>query len=152
MKLITTLSLLSVLFIFTACEVKPQNIEYGKDACHYCRMNIVDQQHAAEFVTKKGKAFKFDATECMINHLEEIDATEIELFLVADYHNPGNLIDAKTATFIISENIPSPMGEFLSAVSTKEEALTLQKAKGGTTFNWEELLVHFSNKENLFTK
>jgi len=146
MKLITTLSLISLFFIFTACEVKPQKIEYGKDACHFCRMNIVDQQHAAEIVTKKGKAFKFDATECLINHLAEIDTTEIELFLVADYNNPGNLIDAKTASYIISENIPSPMGAFLSAVKTNEDVTKLQKSKGGKVFTWEEIVTHLSKE------
>jgi len=146
MKLITTLSLISLFFIFTACEVKPQKIEYGKDACHFCRMNIVDQQHATQIVTKKGKAFKFDATECMVNHLTEIDNSEIELFLVADYNNPGNLIDAKTASYIISKNIPSPMGAFLSAVSTKAKAEALQKSKTGTVYNWEELLLHLNKK------
>ncbi|MCF6308340.1 MAG: nitrous oxide reductase accessory protein NosL [Flavobacteriaceae bacterium] len=146
MKLITTLSLISLFFIFTACEVQPQKIEYGKDACHFCRMNIVDQQHAAQLVTKKGKAFKFDATECLIDHLSEIDITQIELFLVTDYNNPGNLIDAKTSSYIISENIPSPMGAFLSAVLTKAEAETLQKSKTGTVYNWEELLLHLNKK------
>jgi copper chaperone NosL len=109
-------------------------------------MNIVDHQHAAEIVTKKGKAFKFDATECLVNHLTEIGNSEIELFLVADYNNPGNLIDAKTASYIISENIPSPMGAYLSAVSTKAEAETLQRSKTGTVYNWEELLLHLSKK------
>jgi len=144
-KLITIVSLLSIV-LFTSCNIQPQKIEYGKDACHFCRMNIVDKQHSAELVSNKGKAYKFDATECLINYLEEIDATEMELFLVADYNNPGTLIDANTAAFIISKNIPSPMGEFLSAVSTKDEALDLQEAKGGTVYNWEELLIHFSKK------
>jgi len=144
-KLIPTISLLSIL-LFTSCNIQPQKIEYGKDACHFCRMNIVDQQHSAQLVTTKGKAFKFDATECMINYLKEIDTEQVSLLLVADYNNPGNLIDANTATFIISENIPSPMGEYLSAVSTKEEALNLQKAKGGDLYNWNELIIHFNKK------
>ncbi len=144
-KLITIISLLSLLF-FTSCNIQPQKIEYGKDACHFCRMNIVDQQHAAQLVTTKGKAFKFDATECMIYYNAEIDPTTVALYVVADYNNPGILIDANTSTFIISENIPSPMGEYLSAVSTKEEALDLQKAKGGDIYNWNELLIHFNKK------
>jgi len=144
-KLITKFSLLSLL-IFSSCNIQPQKIVYGKDACHFCRMNIVDQQHSAQLVTNKGKSFKFDATECMIHYNAEIDPTTVAIYVVADYNNPGVLIDAKTATFIISENIPSPMGEFLSAVSTEEEALALQKAKEGTLYNWEELLIHFSNK------
>jgi len=144
-KLATTFLLFSIL-LFSSCNIQPQKIEYGKDACFYCRMNIVDKQHSAELVSNKGKAYKFDATECMINHLEEIDTSEMKLFLVADYNNPGILLDANTATFIISENIPSPMGEYLSAVSTKEEALNLQKTKGGDLYNWEELIIHFSKK------
>lgn len=139
-------SLILLLLLVFSCTIQPKKIEYGKDACHFCRMNIVDQQHAAELVSNKGKAFMFDATECMIDHLEEIDAAQMELFLVADYNNPGNLMDAKKATFIISKNIPSPMGAFLSALSTKEEALNLQKSKGGKLYNWNELLQHFKNK------
>ncbi len=144
-KLITKLSFFALL-IFTSCNIQPQKIVYGKDACHFCRMNIVDQQHAAQLVTNKGKSFKFDATECMIHYIDEIDLTTVALYVVADYNNPGTLIDAKTAYYIISENIPSPMGEYLSAVTTKEAALALQKAKEGTIYSWEELLVHFSNK------
>ncbi len=144
-KLITTFSLLSFL-LFISCTIQPQKIEYGKDACHFCRMNIVDQQHAAQMVTKKGKAFKFDATECMINYLKETDTEQVGLLLVADYNNPSDLIDANLATFIISENIPSPIGEFLSAVPTKEEALALKKAKEGDIYTWDELLIHFNKK------
>ena len=144
-KLITIFSLLSLLF-FTSCNIQPQKIEYGKDACHFCRMNIVDQQHSAQLVTTKGKAFKFDATECMINYLKEIDTEQVGLLLVANYNNPGELLEANSSTFIISENIPSPMGEYLSAVPTKEEALILQKAKGGDIYNWNELLIHFNKK------
>jgi len=144
-KLITTFSLLSFL-LFISCTIQPQKIEYGKDACHFCRMNIVDQQHAAQMVTKKGKAFKFDATECMINYLKETDTEQVGLLLVADYNNPSDLIDANLATFIISENIPSPMGEFLSAVPTKEEALSLKKTKEGDIYTWDELLIHFNKK------
>jgi copper chaperone NosL len=146
MNFITKISLISLLLLFFSCTIQPKKIEYGKDACHFCRMNIVDQQHAAELVSNKGKAFKFDATECMIDHLAEIDASQMELFLVADYNNPGKLLDAKKTTFIISKNIPSPMGAFLSALSTKEEAVNLQKNKGGNLYNWNELLQHFNNK------
>ena len=144
-KLITTFSLLSFL-LFLSCTVQPQKIEYGKDACHFCRMNIVDQQHAAQLVTNKGKAFKFDAIECMINYLDEIETSEIGLILIADFNNPSTFIDAKSSHYIISENLPSPMGEYLSGVSSKEITLALQKEKGGSVYNWEELLIHFSSK------
>ena len=136
---------LPVLLIFS-CNVKPQEINYGEDACHFCRMTIVDKQHAAEIVTKKGKAFKFDASECMINHLAAIDSTTVGLYLITDFNQPGELIDATKATFIISKNIPSPMGGFLSGVATKEEAEVLQKEKQGEIYSWNELLTHYKNK------
>jgi len=137
--------ILPLLLIF-ACNIQPQDINYGEDACHFCRMTIVDKQHAAEIVTKKGKAFKFDASECMINHLAEIDSTTVGLFLINDFNSPGELIDATNATFIISKNLPSPMGGFLSGVSSKEEAETLQKEKQGELYSWNELLTHYKNK------
>lgn len=135
-----------VLILTVSCAIEPQKINYGEDACHFCSMTIVDRQHAAEIVTTKGRAYKFDATECMINHIATIDTNTIGLYLVANYNNPGDLLNAKEATFIISENIPSPMGAFLSAVPTKEEAANLQKSKDGQLFNWNKLLVHLNKK------
>lgn len=68
------LVIFSILFILiTSCSIEPAKIQYGKDACHYCKMNIVDKMHAAQYVTKKGKAFKYDAVECMLNDLKDKD-------------------------------------------------------------------------------
>ena len=142
---ITVISLL-FFYILTSCDIKPQPINYGEDACHFCKMTIVDKQHAAQIVTKKGKAFKFDAVECMLNHLKEIDPNDVELFLVTDYLDPGMLLDATTSYYIISENIPSPMGEFLSSVKSKETVLRLQKEKEGSTYTWQEIMEHFNKR------
>lgn len=98
------------LFFTSSCQVKPQEIDYGKDGCHYCKMTIVDNQHAAELVTKKGKAFKYDAIECMVNDLKQKENNSVELFYVNDYGNPGKFVPAKEATYLISKKIPSPMG------------------------------------------
>ena len=132
-----------LLAFFLSCSVEPKPINYGSDGCHFCSMTIVDQQHAAQFITKKGKPFKFDATECMLNHLKEIDKATIALFLVNDYNVPGELIDAKKATYLISNNIPSPMGEFLTAFATKKEAEIAQTKNQGNLFTWEELQSRF---------
>lgn len=132
--------------LFFSCDVKPQEIEYGVDACHYCSMTIVDKQHAAELVTKKGKVFKFDAAECMIHHISNIDATKVALYFVTDYNSPGQLIDSKTATFIISENIPSPMRANLSALLSREEGELLQVSKGGDLYSWNEICSHLKRE------
>ena len=125
------------------CSIGPEPIAYGSDGCHYCSMTIVDRQHAAEIVTKKGKAFKFDAVECMVNHLEDIDISSVKLFLANDYQDPGELIDAKKSTFLISKEIPSPMGEYLSAFSTRAEAENIEAENKGKLYSWDELLTKF---------
>ncbi len=134
----------SLVVVLASCSIKPEPIQYGMDGCSYCSMTIVDRQHAAELVTSKGKAFKFDASECMINHLKEEKDSDIALYLVNDFSNPGDLVDARAATFLISENIPSPMGAYLSAFKDKEAAENVRQANEGVLLNWEELLDRFS--------
>jgi len=136
------LSALLLLFLFN-CNVSPQPIDYGNDACHFCKMTIVDKQHAAEIVTHKGKAYKFDSSECMVNFLDEFDSSTVKLFLSNDFSEPETLIDATQATFLISEQIPSPMGANLSAFKDRQGAINTQKEKGGSLYSWVELLNYF---------
>jgi copper chaperone NosL len=137
--------IIALLLMLVSCNVSPQAIDYGSDGCHFCKMTIVDKVHAAEIVTKKGKVYKFDATECMINFMNDFDASEIELYLSNNYTEPEQLIDAQKATFLISKNIPSPMGAYLSAFKSKADAQKMQSEKGGDLYSWEELLVHFND-------
>jgi copper chaperone NosL len=131
------------LTLFTACTVEPQDINYGKDACSYCKMNIVDQQHAAEIVTKKGKVYKYDAIECMLQDEENNAEESTAYFLAMDYENPNNFLDAKTATYLISENIPSPMGANLSAFSAAGRAENIMAERGGKTYSWTQIKEEF---------
>ena len=142
LKIITTLVVLGLLW---SCNISPKPIEYGQDACHFCKMTIVDKIHAAEVVTAKGKVYKFDATECMINFMDEFDTSTIALYLSNNFTNPEELIDATQATFLISKNVPSPMGAFLSAFKNKVDAEKIQSEKGGELYSWEKLLAHLKN-------
>ena len=134
--------------LLVGCSVKPVAIDYGKDACHFCKMNIVDKTHAAERVTAKGKAFKYDALECLVNDLENHNDPNPALLLVANYQEVGSLIDAKSATYIISKNIRSPMGANLSALASHSAAERLQKEKQGTIHSWDELVLNFDKLTN----
>lgn len=136
--------LLVIFTIVAACSVAPKPIAYGETGCHFCKMTVVDKQHAAQLVTQKGKVFNFDATECMLNHFKEIDSETVGLALSNDYNNPGELIDATQATFLISEGIPSPMGEYLTAFANKEAAVKAHKEHGGEILNWETLKKRFN--------
>jgi len=132
-----------ILALLISCQVSPGKIDYGEQSCHFCRMTIVDRQHAAQFVNDKGKTYNFDATECLINYLSGVDEEDVGLLLVSDYNLPESLIEAELATFIISEEMPSPMGANLSALSTKAEAEEILQHKKGKIYNWNELLQYF---------
>lgn len=130
--LILALSLIS-------CEIGPEPIHYGEDGCEYCKMTIVDRQHAAELVTSKGKVYKFDAIECMVNFRKDHKDIQYALYLVTDFSNPGELVDATISTFLISENISSPMGANLSAFYDESAAIEIQSTHGGEIYDWHEI-------------
>ncbi|WP_350284859.1 nitrous oxide reductase accessory protein NosL [uncultured Croceitalea sp.] len=137
-------SILLILLFNMACSIGPKPIAYGKTGCHFCKMTVVDKQHAAQLVTKKGKVYNFDASECLVNHLKDIDAETVELLLVNDYDHPGELISVHEATFLISEGIPSPMGAYLTAFGNKEAAQKALKVHGGELFTWQQLQQRFN--------
>ncbi len=135
-----------ILLLTISCKVEPQAIEFGKDQCSFCMMNIVDKTHAAQYVTKKGKQFKFDAIECMVNDIIEKSEENIAIMLVANYDNPGEMIDSKTAVYLISEEIKSPMGANLSAFLLAEKAKELLQKHSGKIYTWDTLKQKFSDK------
>ena len=140
------LSGIILLLLTISCKIEPQAIEYGKDQCSFCVMNIVDKTHSAQYVTKKGKQFKFDAIECLVADLAENSEEDLAFILVANYEKPGEMINAKTASYLISTAIKSPMGANLSAVSTIEKAEELKEKHTGEIFTWESLKQRLSDK------
>lgn len=143
MKKVSILLFFSLVLVFISCSIEPSKIVYGQDACHFCKMTIVEETHAAQIVTKKGKAFKYDAIECLLNDFENHEKEDIALYLVTDYLTPQKLIDAKTATFLISKSIQSPMGANLSAFENKNDAGEYAKNEQDKIFDWADLQNHF---------
>jgi len=135
-----------ILLYTVSCKVAPEAIEYGKDQCDFCKMNIVDKMHASQFVTAKGKQFKFDAIECMVHYIDQNNEEKIALLLVADYGKPGEMTEAKTATFLISPAIKSPMGANLSGFSSKNTAEEIQQKNLGEIYTWETVKQKLSDK------
>ncbi len=138
-----------VITLIWSCEIGPKPIEYGSDKCQFCSMTIVDKGHAAEYVTAKGKVYRFDASECMANFLRDRDGETAPgaLFLVNDFDAPGTLIDATHSIFLHSEAIPSPMGGNLTAFGTVAGARTALQNHGGKLLSWDELLDIYDGKK-----
>lgn len=137
---------ISCFLISCSAELKP--IDYGTDKCDNCEMTIVDNKFGAEIVNIKGKTFKFDAVECLINYFAagKIKKNEISKTLVTHYNKPGVLTEAGRSYFLISDNLPSPMGAFLSAYENEATANKFKEKYDGVIYNWDEIFDFFHKK------
>ena len=138
-------SLFLLIILACSCSVKERPVNYGSDECAYCKMTIMDHRYGAELVTKKGKVFTFDAAECLIEYLYHhkelvLDASYL---LVTSYTEPDQLIDARTATYLVSKAMPSPMGAYLTAFSSRQTAVEYQLEKAGELYTWDEVYADF---------
>ena len=138
-------SLFLLLFLAISCSVKERPVSYGSDGCAYCKMTIMDHRYGAELVTQKGKVYTFDAAECLIEYLlrYEGSAQDFKYLLVTSYTKPDQLIDANIATFLVSKEMPSPMGAYLTAFSSQNVAEEYQNENAGELFTWDELYADF---------
>lgn len=144
--LFKTALMVLVLFLITGCSTGSQTIDYGNDGCHFCKMTIVDKIHGSELITDKGKVFKFDATECMLNYINDNKELPVRSLLTNYYETPTAFISTEEATFLISEKLPSPMGANLTAFQTRTAAEKVQSEKGGRLYHWEALKKHLKKR------
>lgn len=131
-------SFLPLVFLL-ACSSGPRPIKYGTDQCELCKMTVMDNKFGTEIVTKKGKIMIFDSDECMRDYIKSAKP-EAAQFLVTDFTRPGSLIDGKTATFLHSPNMRSPMGGNLAAYGNKADAEAAKSKLGGDLLNWDAFL------------
>jgi len=133
--------------ILASCQPKEKAIDYGQDECQHCRMMIVEKQYGSELVTKKGKVYKFDSIECLIDylHTDLISENDIAFSLVTSFNRPEELRPVEKSFFLYSKQLPSPMGKYLTAFESQEAALAAKEKFGGEIMNWEHLLKNYSN-------
>ncbi len=131
-------------FTLVCCSSGPKPLEVGKDSCELCKMTIMDKHFGAELITKKGKIYKFDSAECLIGYikLHPVDKSPVRSLLVIDHFAPGVLINAETAFYLHSKNLPSPMGAYLAAVNNKETIDVYVSQFGGEAWTWNETCEH----------
>lgn len=130
---------LFIIMFMLSCSNEPEPIVYGSDSCSYCKMTIVSKAHSAQIVTKKGKQIKYDAIECLVkDNNQNYEEPEVALILVANYREPGTMLPANDAVFVINEKITSPMGANLAATKKGSEIDETSAA-----YTWNELKNHF---------
>lgn len=140
----TNLSTVAAMLVFglASCNDGPRPINYGKDICEDCNMNIIDKKYGAKVLTKKGRAFVFDDAHCVAGFLKEasIKENEIDKILFVDYQNENTFLDAKGAFFVTSPQLKSPMSSNVAAVANKVAAEKLASQVSGLVLAWTELL------------
>ena len=129
--------------LLVACSREAEPIAYGKDPCEHCKMTIMDQKYGAEIVTAKGKIFKFDAAECMVDYInqspDKIDL-KTDMFLTVNVAAPGSLIPADKAFFLKDKAFQSPMGGNLASFTSMQLAENNLQNADGRILTWMELL------------
>lgn len=132
--------------LLASCTFTPESINYRKDNCDFCQMTIMDPTHGALYMTQKGKTHKFDAIECMVNQInQEKNLETLEIIKVSNYLEPETMVNARTAGYLISKQIKSPMGANLSGFSNVEIANAVHTDYGGEVYSWDELLTKFED-------
>jgi len=130
-----------VTFLFSACAIKPQPFNYGKDVCDNCKMTIVDPKFGGELVTKKGKVYKFDDLACMVHFLKSGSVSEknISQKLAVNFEKQNEFIDVAKSLYLISPEFKTPMGGNAGAFASEVEAEKIKRSTTGEVVDWEVL-------------
>ncbi|HEX5131649.1 MAG TPA: nitrous oxide reductase accessory protein NosL [Candidatus Krumholzibacteria bacterium] len=144
---LVSLAMLAVLA--SGCSKEPLAIAFGTDACEYCAMTISNERYGAAFVTSRGRTHKFDSVECMLQAQmpgEKFADSKIHMMYAVPYEFKGTLLPIDKVIFLVSEDMPSPMGANITAFSSKEDAEHVQEIKGGEIMGFDALKVHATQK------
>lgn len=134
--------------LFVSCNgQESQPINLNKDACHYCKMSISDGRFATEIITNKGRVYKFDDIRCMMDYKNSPEGKESKSFYSSDFSKNNSLINARTAWYIKSDELRSPMNGNIASFPTKELASQFAQKYNTETFSWEELLKIYLAKQ-----
>jgi copper chaperone NosL len=135
----------SLIFLFSlslaSCSSGPQPINYGSDACDFCKMNIVEEKFAAQCLNTKGKSFHFDDSYCMISFLKNGGLSQKDLGAVylSDFDKSGNWIIADSAFLLHSDSIHTPMRGNTIAFSSDKDRTEAMGRYSGDKLLWKDI-------------
>ncbi len=135
----------SALFLGSCSGGGPQPIRWGQDNCDHCKMTLMDQHFGAEIVTKKGKAYKFDDLNCLVNFLKSdaVPAAQIAEKYVVNHAQPGVLIPAESAAYLSSSKLKTPMASGVAAFATLGDLGKVKSQIEGEVWDWAKLQSEF---------
>lgn len=124
----------------TACgnadSERPPEISYGRDICIECGMIIDDPRFAAIYDLADGTEKKFDDLGGLVLHGREHRELETARVWVSDFEQE-RLIDAKTAYYVPTLGVVSPMGHGILAFEEASRAERLAADLDGEVITWD---------------
>lgn len=133
--------LTAILLLTSSCNAGPEAIKVGKDNCYFCKMTITDPRFASEIVTKKGRAYKFDDSHCLLAYLKtnDVPAEQIKDIYVANFSGNNELLNVTEAMFLQSEALRGPMGGTLAAFNHEDSFKQAQQQFSAVAVHWKEI-------------
>lgn len=131
----------SVLLFISSCNTKPEPLVAGKDNCAFCKMAVTDLRFGGEFITQKGKIYKFDDVHCLLSFIKSgmINKTEVKDIYLVDFSEPHAMISTKEALLISSEALHSPMGGDVAAFGNKSNMIKIKAQLSAGAITWDKL-------------
>ncbi len=100
-------------------------------------MIISEARFAAAYVTEEGETRRFDDIGGMLEYANE-EGEEVAVFWVHDYETEAWL-KAEDATFVMKDDLVTPMGFGIIAFETRERAAAWSGEEGGMVMTFEAL-------------
>lgn len=126
-----------IMLSFQSCSTRPEPIKYGSNACDFCKMTIMDNKFANEWITDKGKIFKFDDVHCLLS-FRKTDKSKGAAF-INDYNGKKELINANKLLLVKSDVLKAPMGGHIAAFVDRSSAEEFLKSNAGIVLSWQQL-------------
>jgi copper chaperone NosL len=117
---------------------KPPSITLGRDVCKRCGMIVSEERFASGIVDSKGAAQIFDDTGEMVATVQEDGLNDRKAWV----HGYPSLewIDARTAWYVVTMKVPTPMGSGVFPFDTEAAAKEFASEHAATVYSWGDLL------------
>lgn len=142
------LALLTITGSLAGCESSPltgpPELHLGHQECGDCGMQINEDRCCCavliEVDDKQRRYILFDDIGCMLEHKATNPELKVIEHWVRDY-TARVWIRGESATYLMTEQVHTPMGSWLIAFATLDAANAMQRDKGGRVLSWDEVIV-----------
>ena len=133
--------LLLLPFLLQSCNAGPEPIIAGTDHCDFCKMTITEPRFASELVTKKGRVYKFDDIQCLLQYkaTAAVQPADVQGCYLADYAGTHMLLKAEESFLFRSEELRTPMNGQVIAFGHRDSLQAVAVRLKGQPLTWEQL-------------